>query len=123
MKATETGLCRILKAFTYSRDGFVAAFRSEAALRQDVLFCLICGVILCLLPVSPLERAVMAFALIFILFAELVNTAVEAVVDRIGAEFHPLSKKAKDIGSVLVLIAFVNMFLMWGLILWDIWGT
>lgn len=123
MKATDTGLRRILKAFTYSYDGFISALKSEAALRQDILFGLIFGGLLCGLPVSAGQRALMAFSLIFIIFAELVNTAVEVVVDRVGPEFHPLSKKAKDIGSLLVLISFINMFLIWGLILYPVFMT
>lgn len=117
MKSPHTGIKRILKAFTYSYDGFKASFKSEATFRQDILFCLIMGIILYFLPVSNIQTAIMAFTLIFILFAELTNTAIEAAIDRIGEEFHPLSKKAKDIGSLLVLLAFVNWGLTWIIIL------
>lgn len=120
MKATEKGIKRILKAFTYSRDGFVATFKSEEAFRQDLLFCLVMGIFLPFLPISGGNLALMLMALFFIPIMELVNTAVESVVDRIGDEFHPLSKKAKDIGSLLVLVAFVQFFLVWGVILWDV---
>lgn len=118
MKSPHTGIKRILKAFTYSYDGLKAAFQSEAAFRQDVLFCILAGILLCFLSVSPVERVLMIGALVFILFAELVNTALEAVVDRIGSAYNPLSKKAKDIGSALVLLAFIHFTLVWGIILW-----
>jgi len=118
MKSPHTGIKRILKAFTYSYDGLKATFQSEAAFRQDVLFCVVAGILLGFLSVTPVERVLMAGSLVFILFSELVNTALEAVVDRIGSAYHPLSKKAKDIGSALVLLAFINCALTWGLILW-----
>ena len=117
MKSQDTGIRRILKAFLYSCDGFTATFRSEAAFRQDILFCLVTGGILFFLPVKGLELAFLIFSLILILLAELINTAIEAVVDRIGAEYHALSKKAKDIGSLLVLIAFIHWAVAWGIIL------
>ena len=118
MKSPHTGVKRILKAFTYSYDGLKATFQSEAAFRQDVLFCAVAGFFLCFLTVSKVECVLMIGALVFILFAELVNTALEAVVDRIGSAYNPLSKKAKDIGSALVLIAFIHFTLVWGIILW-----
>ena len=117
MKSQYTGIRRILKAFTYSKDGFVATFRSEAAFRQDILFCFVMGMGLFFLPTSGVELAFMIFSLILILLMELINTAIEAVVDRIGEEYHPLSKKAKDIGSLLVLISFIHWAITWGIIL------
>ena len=118
MKSSHTGIKRILKAFTYSYDGLKDTFQSEAAFRQDVLFCVLAGFSLFFLSVSKVEGILMTSSLVFILFAELVNTALEAVVDRIGSAYHPLSKKAKDIGSALVLLAFINFALTWGLMLW-----
>lgn len=117
MKSPYTGVKRILKAFTYSYDGFCATFRSEAAFRQDLLFCAVFGLSLFFLPFRGAALAMLIFSLIFILFAELVNTAIEALVDRISPEWHELSKKAKDIGSLLVLISFINMFVVWACIL------
>ena len=117
MKATDKGIKRILKAFTYSYDGFRATFRSEQAFRQDLLFCAVFGASLFFIPVDNLSLAVMFFALVLILFAELVNTGLETLVDRISPQWHELSKKAKDIGSLLVLISFINMFVIWTIIL------
>jgi diacylglycerol kinase (ATP) len=121
MKAQDGGIKRILKAFTYSFDGFKAVFKSEAAFRQELLFCLVCGVIFCFLPLpTNMARAFLFFALFLILFMELINTAIEVIIDRIGEEYHPLSKKAKDIGSLLVLLAFVHFFVVAAIILWPL---
>ena len=122
MKSEYTGLKRILKAFVYSRDGFVSTFKTEAAFRQDVAFCLIAGIVLFFLPLSAIQTAFLIFALFLILFMELINTAIEAVVDRIGAEYHELSKKAKDIGSLLVLLAFTHFFVATSIILYPLFG-
>ena len=116
MKSNHTGIKRILKAFCYSYDGFTATFKSEAAFRQDLLFCLVMGLFLFWLPVRGAALAFLIFSLFLILLMELINTGLEAVIDRIGAKYHPLSKKAKDIGSLLVLLAFINWGIVWGII-------
>ncbi len=110
-------LYRILKAFCYSYDGFKATFKSEPAFREDLFLCAVLTPIAFVVDVLPSERALLLFALIFILFAECVNTAIEVAIDRISTEIHPLSKKAKDIGSLTVLLAFVNAALIWMIIL------
>ena len=120
MKSEYTGIKRILKAFTYSFDGFKAVFQSESAFRQDLLFCLVFGVVFCFLPLTASARAFLFFALFLIVFMELINTAIETVIDRIGEEYHPLSKKAKDIGSLLVLLAFVHFFAASAIILFPL---
>lgn len=117
MKSTDTGIKRILKAFVYSYDGFIASFKSEAALRQDIIICAILFIVALFLPLDVISQLLMISSLIFIILMELVNTAIETVVDRIGDEYHILSKKAKDIGSLLVLIAFINATLIWGVLL------
>ena len=108
MKSKYSGIKRIIKAFTYSFDGFMAVFKNEAAFRQDLIFCLVAVIILSLLPLESTQFAFLLFSLFLILFMELINTAIEVIVDRIGEEYHLLSKKAKDIGSLLVLLAFVH---------------
>ena len=113
MKATDKGIKRILKAFVYSYQGFVAAFKSEAAFRQDIAVFIVFGIIAMFLPVVMVEKLRLISALIIILLAELINTAIETVVDRISDEYHELSKKAKDIGSLIVLLAFVYAILQW----------
>lgn len=118
MKATDTGIKRILKAFVYSRDGFISAFKSEAALRQDLAVFAIFSIVAMCLNLVLWQKAVLISSLLFIVIMELVNTAVEAVIDRISPEYHELSKKAKDIGSLLVLLAFVNAVILWGAFLY-----
>ena len=120
MKSQYKGSARILKAFKYSYNGFIAAFKTEAAFRQDLLFCFIAGVILIFMPVHGIELAFMCFSLLLILIMELINSAIEAAIDRVGEGYHSLSKKAKDIGSLLVLLAFINVFLTWGIILYPL---
>ena len=113
MKSQDKGIKRIIKAFGYSYDGFTAAFVSEQAFRQDLLFCAFSTILALILPFSSVFKALIIAANLFVLFAELVNTAIETVIDRISDEYHNLSKKAKDIGSLLVLLSFVNEFVIW----------
>lgn len=113
MKSPHTGIDRILKAFTYSKDGFIATFKSEEAFRQDLIFCAVMFVIALILPVTLGAKVMLISALFIILLMELVNTAIEVVVDRISDEHHALSKKAKDIGSLLVLISFIHCAVVW----------
>ena len=117
MKSTDTGFKRILKAFTYSGKGFVSVCKTETAFRQDLIVFVI-GVIVCFsLSLSGLEKAVLFSSSLLILLAELVNSAIEVIVDRISSKYHPLSGRAKDIGSLLVLMAFINAIVVWALIL------
>ena len=113
MKSTDTGLKRILKAFTYSIKGLTVVLKKEAAFRQElVLFAV--GTFFCFyLPLSGLERALLFFSLFLILLMELVNSAIETVIDRISPEYHSLSGQAKDIGSALVFMAFINAIVVW----------
>lgn len=113
----KTGLKRILNAFRYSCSGLKEAYRNEDAFRQEVLLAVI------LLPlafwVSPeiIERALMVGSVLLLLIVELLNSAIEATVDRISLDDHPLAKRAKDIGSAAVLICIVNLIVVWLLVL------
>lgn len=120
MKSTKRGIPRILNAFKYSYDGFVSAFKSEEALRQDILVFVIFTIIALFLPICFFKQAILISSLLFIIFAELANTAIEVVTDRISEEYHELSKKAKDIGSCLVLLSFINAILIWGSVLYAV---
>jgi len=117
MKATATGIKRIINAFGYSYSGFKQTFKSEAAFRQDLAFCAIMFILSFFVKATAVEWVLMIASLFFILIMELINTAIEAIIDRISADYHELSKKAKDIGSLLVLMAFIMMFIVWGRIL------
>lgn len=107
------GIKHILYAFKHSYDGFVSVLKSEQAFRQDLCVFVLFTVVALLLNVPVFEKVVLVSSLFLILFAECVNTAIEVIVDRISKEIHPLSKKAKDIGSLIVLMAFVNAIVVW----------
>ena len=113
MKSPYTGLRRIFHAFKYSIDGITATFKSESSFRQDVILCILAAVLSCFLDVSTLSRIIMLFSLMFIIIAELVNTALETIVDRISPDKNPLSKKAKDIGSAIVMITIICVCALW----------
>jgi diacylglycerol kinase (ATP) len=112
-----TGLARIVAAARYSRDGLLATFRGEAAFRQLVALNVVLIPLAFFCPVSRGERALMIAACLLSLIVELFNSAIEAVVDRISAEHHPLSKNAKDMGSAAQLIALILIAAVWGMIL------
>ena len=113
----KTGLKRLLNAFRYSCSGLKEAYRNEDAFRQEVLLAAI------LIPlafwVSPeiIERALMIGSVLLLLIVELLNSAIEAAVDRISLDDHPLAKRAKDIGSAAVLICIINLIVIWSLVL------
>ena len=111
------GIDRILKAAGYSRAGFIEAFRHEAAFRQ-ILALFVIGVPLGLwLGKSGMERALLVGSLFLLVIVELLNSAIEAVVDRIGLDHHPLSGRAKDMGSAAQFTALVAAAAIWALVL------
>ena len=113
----KTGLRRLLNAFAYSYDGLRAAYQHEDAFRQEVWLALVLIPLACFLPSSGIGKALMIASVVLVIIIELVNSAIEATVDRISLENHILSKRAKDIGSAAVLISLLNMLLVWGLVL------
>jgi diacylglycerol kinase (ATP) len=113
----KTGLRRILNAFHYSLDGLSAAYRHEDAFRQEIWLTLVAIPLALWLGDSALERALMIGCILLVLIVELVNSAIEATVDRVSLERHQLAKRAKDIGSAAVLIALINAAVVWGLLL------
>ena len=113
----KTGLQRIWNAFLYSLAGFATAFRHEGAFRQEVLLAAILIPVALLLPASGTGRALMIASVLLVLIVELLNSAVEATVDRISLENHPLSKRAKDFGSAAVFISLVNVPVVWLIVL------
>ncbi|MCB1907297.1 MAG: diacylglycerol kinase [Rhodocyclaceae bacterium] len=110
-------MARILRAFGYSRSGLAAAYAHEAAFRQEVLAFVVLAPLALWLGESGIERAVLVGSLLSVLIVELLNSAIEAVVDRVSEERHPLSKRAKDIGSAAVLLAIANACAVWVLVL------
>ncbi|EGR3964646.1 diacylglycerol kinase [Vibrio cholerae] len=119
MKHSRTGFSRIIYATGYSMKGFAAAWKNEAAFRQEVTLALPLITLSFFLPVSTIEQVLMVGSLVLILIAELLNSAIEAVVDRIGAERHELSGRAKDIGSAAVFVALCFAAFTWGIILFN----
>ncbi|PJL11225.1 diacylglycerol kinase [Stenotrophomonas maltophilia] len=113
----KTGLRRIFHTLIHSRDGFIATFRGEAAFRQLLLLHGALAVVAFLLEVSRSERALMLMVCFISLMVELLNSAIEAVVDRISLEHHPLSKNAKDMGSAAQTTALLMVATVWAVIL------
>lgn len=111
------GMRRLLLAFVNSWQGFKGAFRAEAAFRQEVALALVMIPLALWLGGTAIERALLIGAVIVVLIVELLNTAIETVVDRIGLERHELSGLAKDVGSTAVLLSFVLLAVIWGFVL------
>jgi len=108
-----TGLTRVINAFFYSLAGLRAAFHDEAAFRQEVLLAALLIPLAFFMPVGGIGKALMIASVLLALIVELLNSAVEALSDRISPENHELIKKAKDIGSAAVLIALINVPVTW----------
>lgn len=113
----KTGLTRVWNAFHYSLAGLRAAYRHEDAFRQEVMLAAILLPATLLLPVGGTGRALMIASVLLVLVVELLNSGLEATVDRIGLEDHRLAKRAKDIGSAAVLVALVNVAAVWASVL------
>lgn len=115
-KPGKTGIPRILDATKYSWQGLKGAWISEAAFRQELVLAVILVPLAFVLGQTTAEIAILLLTLGVVLMAELANSAIEAVVDRIGPERHPLSGRAKDIGSAMVFIALLFTGVIWGTI-------
>jgi diacylglycerol kinase (ATP) len=111
------GHTRLIRAFGASRKGLAGAFREEAAFRQELAFAAVALPLGLWLGHSGVERALLAGAVMVVLIVELLNSAIEAAVDRMGPERHELAGLAKDIGSAAVLLSFVLFALVWILVL------
>ncbi|MGO2236213.1 MULTISPECIES: diacylglycerol kinase [unclassified Marinomonas] len=119
LKSSYTGIMRVIKAAGYSYQGFKAAFKYEAAVRQETALILIMGPIALLSDITGVEKAMLISTLLLVLIVELLNSGIEAVVDRVGDEYHELSGRAKDIGSAAVFVSLVVLIASWSLILGD----
>lgn len=106
------GLQHLIKACFYSYEGVKAAYKSESAFRQDVFICSILFLISLFVPISQFESLFLYISLFNILISELINTAIETIIDRISSEYHGLSKKAKDIGSAIVCLSFIQLIVV-----------
>ena len=116
---SKTGLKRIFSAFFYSIDGFKSAWTNEHAFRQELVVVVFGVAVALLLKISAFEKLMLIGVLVLVLIVELINSAIEAVVDRISLDRHPLSKNAKDYGSAAVFLAVGLAAAAWGVVLFN----
>ncbi|MBP2169317.1 diacylglycerol kinase (ATP) [Erwinia toletana] len=116
-----TGLTRIIKAAGYSWKGIRAAWQHEAAFRQESVAAVIAIIVACWLDVDAITRVLLIGSVLLVIIVEILNSAIEAVVDRIGSEHHPLSGRAKDMGSAAVLLSILLALMVWIMLLWSYW--
>ncbi|RFC38367.1 MAG: diacylglycerol kinase (ATP) [Candidatus Nitrotoga sp. LAW] len=115
-----TGLRRLINALSYSLSGLRLAWKDEAAFRQEVILAIILVPVAFMMPVGEIQRVLLVGSIMLVLVVEMINSAIEAVVDRVSLDIHPLAKKAKDMGSAAVLLALANAILIWIMILWPL---
>jgi diacylglycerol kinase (ATP) len=113
---SKSGAKRIFGAFFYSMAGFKSAWKNEYAFRQEIALFVPASIIALFLPVAALEKLLLLGAMLLVLIIELLNSAIEAVVDRVSLERNPLSKNAKDFGSAAVFLAFLFALATWAVI-------
>ena len=112
------GFTRLWNALGYSRDGIAAAWHNEAAFREEVLLASIAIPLAIFLGKTGVDRAILISSIILILIVEILNSGLEAVVDKASPEKHELAKRAKDMGSAAVLFSLINAAIVWACILW-----
>jgi diacylglycerol kinase (ATP) len=112
----QRGFQRLLNAFFYSLSGLNLAFRHESAFRQEIALAVVLIPLALWLPVNAVERVLLILPMLLVLVVELLNSSVEAAIDRIGLDTHRLSKRAKDLGSAAVLVSLVALAIVWGTI-------
>ncbi|ASM18699.1 MULTISPECIES: diacylglycerol kinase [Serratia] len=117
-----TGLTRIIKAAGYSYKGLSAAWQHEAAFRQELVVTLLAIILAVWLDVGAIARILLIGSVALVMIVEILNSAIEAVVDRIGSEHHELSGRAKDMGSAAVSLAIALALFVWGTVLWQHFG-
>ena len=113
----QKGLKRLLNAGGYAVEGLVDAFKTEGAFKQEALLALIMIPLSFLIETTAVGHALLVASVLFVLLMELLNTAVETVIERISDEIHPLSKRAKDLGSAAVFVSLLNAGAVWGIII------
>lgn len=117
MAERNRGIFRFVKAGQYSYQGLKATYRFEEAFRQEVWLCILFAPLAFYFAKTGLELALMLGSLFLVLITELLNSAVEATIDRIGTEHHELSGRAKDIGSAAVMLSLINVVVIWACII------
>ena len=114
---SRSGLVRIWRAFFYSLEGFAAAVKHEHAFRQELILCVVLLPFAVFMPMTAVERVLLIGSLLLVLVVELLNSSIEAVVDRVSLDNHDLSKRAKDLGSAAVFLTLCIAIFTWWLIL------
>ena len=112
------GLTRLFNALGYSRDGLAAAWKHEAAFREEVLLLLVAVPLALYFGQDGMARALLIGSLLLVLIVEILNSGLEAIVDKASPERHELAKRAKDMGSAAVLLALINAAVVWACVLW-----
>ena len=120
-KRQRTGWRRLWAATGYSIRGLRSAWINETAFRQELLLVLLLTPLAFWLGTTQTQRALLILSLLLIVITELLNSAIEAVVDRIGSEYNELSGRAKNLGSAAVMIALIAAGCVWGLMVWERW--
>lgn len=118
-KSGATGIKRIINAAGYSLRGLSAAFKHESAFRQELALCVVLVPAAIYLGQTHIERSILIGSLLLVLIVELLNSAIEAIVDRVGHEHNELSGRAKDIGSAAVFVSLANVVIIWGIIIFS----
>ncbi|MFC0140294.1 diacylglycerol kinase [Erwinia mallotivora] len=108
-----SGMTRIIKAAGYSWKGLRAAWQNEAAFRQEAVVAVVAIIVACWLNVDAVTRVLLIGSVVLVMIVEMINSAIEAVVDRTGSNFHLLSGRAKDMGSAAVLLAIMLAIFVW----------
>jgi len=117
---SKSGLGRVLNAFLYSWQGVRFAWYQEHAFRQELMVALPAAVLALFMPVTGMEKLLLIAVLALVLIVELINSAIEAAIDRISLERHPLSKNAKDLGSAAVMLAILVAAATWAVVLFPL---
>ncbi len=115
---SKAGLQRIRNTIGYSLDGLRAAYQHEVAFRQEVWLSIVLIPLALWLPASHIGKALMIGSVLLVLIVELLNSAIEAIVDRVSLERHELAKRAKDAGSAAVMVSLINVVVVWALVWW-----
>jgi diacylglycerol kinase (ATP) len=117
MKESGSGIGRIFKAFGWSMSGLKATFLKEAAFRQELLLCAVLAPLAFYFGETGVERGLLLGSLMLVLIVEVLNSAVEATVDRVGKDDHELARQAKDMGSAAVFLSLLNVAIVWLLVI------
>ena len=116
-----TGSRRLVNTLSCSLSGLQVAWQEEAAFRQEVILAIFLVPLAFMVPVDVTQRVLLVASVMLVLIMEMINSSIEATVDRISLDIHPLAKRAKDMGGAAVLLALTNAILTWIIILWSLW--